>query len=125
MQERDKAFYEAYRKAWDNGAKSYGEAVTMAINSPTTRLWISERYLYLVINTMKRQGRKQSSRGSLYDRLYERYKWMKQTIARHRATDAYIVRSLIYMPTKGFHISRKTADRILKRMRRQKGRLDE
>lgn len=124
IEERDREFYMRYRKAWDEGARTHGEAVSMAIDSPTTRLWVSERYLYLVILGMKRSGRRESTRGGLYDRLYEQYRRMKQTLPRHRATDAYIIRSLIYRPAKGFPISRKTAERIVKRMRKRKAKKD-
>ena len=119
MKERDQAFYDAYRKAWDKGARTHAEAVTMALESPTPRLWVSERYLYLKLLAMRLSRHSPTKRSGLYERLYERYMELRERKMGRRLTDAYIVRMLVYQPAKGFPFGRRTAERIIKRMRKR------
>ncbi len=119
IEERDRAFFEAYKRAWEDGAETHGDALDMAIGSQTERLWVNEQYLLAVFDRMDRGSGCQppSSRGGLYERAYAAYCSLRRSLGR-RASKAYLVRHLVYRPWKGFPLSRRTATRILKRMRR-------
>ena len=117
--ERDKAFFEAYRKAWDDGATTHAEAVDAALDSPTTRLWVSESYLRAVIDNMYRnRHHRHGARNGIYCDIYRSYVALRSSPLLRRRSTSYILRYLIYRPTQGFPLSVKTANRIIRRVRR-------
>lgn len=118
MEERDKAFYKAYRKAWDDGARTHGEAVDAALASPTDRLWISERYARIVIDKFRAGESVGSSRMGMYEDMWRQFKAARQSPALQYLPDSVLIRHVIYKPTAGFPLSRRTANRIIKRMRK-------
>ena len=116
--ERDEAFYRAYRRAWNEGAVSHSEAVERALGSATERLWVSERYVRKLFD---RRMRGRFSVGGPRDGLYEE---MWQSFCRIRRdnpsrTVASVIRMLVFRPARGFPFGRRTAERVIKRARRR------
>lgn len=54
MQEKYRMLYEAYRKAWEDGAGTHDEAVRMAVGSRLPCYWLSESEAWRQIRRMMR-----------------------------------------------------------------------
>lgn len=126
FEERDNALYDAYVTALRQpGVKSHQQAIETAINSPTSRFWISPFRAYREIlwrkNGYRPHGGISKNRRALVDDLYSEYLRLRDRHMFRGCSTFFIIQFVVGMPAPGgFYMSATTAERIIYRKRCEK-----
>jgi hypothetical protein len=126
LEERDEALFAAYKNALRQpDCKSHQQAISMAINSPTSQFWISPFRAYREIlwrKRGKRPSRMSDGRSRLVDDLYKVYLRMKDQPMFRGCSTFFISQFAVGCTApRGFYISMRSAVRIINRKRHEKG----
>lgn len=126
IEARDRDLYEAYRRAWANGAKTHDQAIEIARNSPPRQLYVSEYYIYKIILAKRRgipfQNKKHHKvRHELYTHIVEEYERLKDKPMFNVMYISEIINYIVSRPPKAFYLSQYTATRIIRNFRRKHG----
>ena len=118
------ALYDAYKKALARSdVRSHEEAIFNAINSPTTRYWISiggaSRNIARILKGKPVLYKEGSVKHELLMRVYQEYLRLSKSPL-FRGSSIYFITSFAVMkPADKFYISYRSARRIISRHRRK------
>ena len=124
IKERDEALFVAYKNALRQpDCKSHQQAISIAINSPTSQFWIEPYRAYIEILWRKRNRRPHSiskTRKMLVDDLYGEYLRLKEQPMFRGCSTYFISQFAACRPApRGFYISELTATRIIHRKKHE------
>jgi hypothetical protein len=127
LEERDEALFVAYKNALRQpDCKSHQQAISMAINSPTSQFWIEPYRAYREI-LWRKNGRRpfgvKRYRKELIDDLYTAYIRLKEQPMFRGCSTFFISQFAVGCTApRGFYLSMRSAIRIINRKRHEKGR---
>lgn len=121
---RDRELFEAYRSALRRSdIRSHKEAIHAAINSPTSRFWISPFQAYRCILKLQK-GQKSCMRGirqKMISDLYQVFLEMSNNRREFKGCSTYFITGFaVNHSAPGFYISYHRASAIISRMNRER-----
>lgn len=130
IHQRDEELYQAYRKAFSQKGMTHNKAIRTAINTPTSRYWVSPAYVYREILARFRgyhtkydhhPGRKNPlpCRIHMYDELFNIYKQLSRKHYFKGCSTYFLVTFVVNHPAPSFHVSFRQAQRIISKKRKE------
>lgn len=130
IQQRDEELYQAYRKAFAQKGMTHNKAIRTAINTPTSRYWVSPAYVYREIlarfrgyqakyDPSSRRKQPRPCRIHMHEELFRIYKQLAHKHYFRGCSTYFLVTFVVNHPAPSFHVSFRQAQRIIARKRKE------
>lgn len=131
IHQRDEELYQAYKHAFLQPGMTHRQAIHQAINTPTSRYWVSPSYIYRDILSRirgynakadpasRRKHGCRPSRHNLYDELYTIYRRLSRQRYFRGCSTYFLISFVVNRPAPQFYISYVRARNIIARKRKE------
>lgn len=127
IQQRNAELFGAFKKAMSQSGITFDQAVEAAINSPTSRYWVSPNYVYRDIKARlrgyataydpsARRKKVRSCKETMYDELWELYQKLSEKAYFKGSSTYFLVSFVVNQKAPRFYLSHRQGLSIIRKM---------